>query len=609
MKKVLISDLKNLATRKGGRCLSNEYLDAHEHLHWECRFGHLWKASATSIKNGNSWCPYCAGASSKLKTDASKMLYTQEIQLIIVHKGGKFLSPKQISSSTEKLEVCCERDHIFRTTANAIKNGVWCLKCNRISAARARRTPFDVLVAAIKKLGGTCLTSEQEYYQKGKVNVRCVEAHTWYVSAKGLLIKKTWCPICGIEKSAASRRFNIKQLEQVAEARNGKLLSKVYKNTNTKMEWECSIGHRWTAVPGSVIGSKNQMGTWCPYCRAGSRSEEICRLYFEQIFNAQFPRSRPGWLRGSRGAPLELDGYNSELKLAFEHQGSHHFDKGHRFFIETAKDQQARDKLKRQLCSQRHITLIEIPELNSMLPITKLKNFIIAAATEKQVDQLIVNKDFVELDMSKIYSSRYERFLKKANTIALERGGECLSGLYVNSQFPMSWRCARGHEWQAPWQNVANAKSWCPDCSGNRRITIAEARQLAESKEGICLSMVYENAKAKLQWKCKSGHIWHTTYDAVRSGKWCRRCAEGIVGDRLRSNIDAQQALAQLRGGRCLSTIYKNNATPLLWECSLGHQWFARPGNIKQGTWCRECANIKLRTGKPHRHNTEHNLQ
>ena len=50
------------------------------------------------------------------------------------------------------------------------------------------------------------------------------------------------------------------------------------------------------------------------------------------------------------------------------------------------------------------------------------------------------------------------------------------------------------------------------------------------------------------------------------------------------------QELAQKRGGRCLSNGYKNNATPLQWQCAEGHNWNGRPMDIKRGTWCAKCA-------------------
>lgn len=50
-----------IATTRGGKCISDEYLGANnEKLIWECQFGHQWKQFPYVIKKGH-WCPICAG--------------------------------------------------------------------------------------------------------------------------------------------------------------------------------------------------------------------------------------------------------------------------------------------------------------------------------------------------------------------------------------------------------------------------------------------------------------------------------------------------------------------------------------------------------------------
>ena len=48
--------------------------------------------------------------------------------------------------------------------------------------------------------------------------------------------------------------------------------------------------------------------------------------------------------------------------------------------------------------------------------------------------------------------------------------------------------------------------------------------------------------------------------------------------------------IAKSRNGKCLSPIYKNARTKLLWECAEGHQWEAVPDSVKRGSWCPKCS-------------------
>ena len=54
-----IEDMKKIAESKGGKCLSERYINLDTKLEWQCEKGHLWGAIPSSIKRG-SWCPKCA---------------------------------------------------------------------------------------------------------------------------------------------------------------------------------------------------------------------------------------------------------------------------------------------------------------------------------------------------------------------------------------------------------------------------------------------------------------------------------------------------------------------------------------------------------------------
>lgn len=94
------------------------------------------------------------------------------------------------------------------------------------------------------------------------------------------------------------------------------------------------------------------------------KNETRCREIMESIFQRPFPSVRPSFLKRSNGYALELDGYNKDLKLAFEYQGVQHYKYSPDRFHKSIKDyeeQVQRDNDKRHLCKKAGITVVYIP--------------------------------------------------------------------------------------------------------------------------------------------------------------------------------------------------------------------------------------------------------
>jgi len=94
------------------------------------------------------------------------------------------------------------------------------------------------------------------------------------------------------------------------------------------------------------------------------KNETRCREIMETLTGKPFVSIRPEWLKNpATGRNLELDGYNEELKLAFEYDGNQHssfnphFHKTPQDFVDQGK----RDLIKDKLCKERGVTLIRIP--------------------------------------------------------------------------------------------------------------------------------------------------------------------------------------------------------------------------------------------------------
>ena len=173
--------------------------------------------------------------------------------------------------------------------------------------------------------------------------------------------------------------------------------------------------------------------------------------------------------------------------------------------------------------------------------------------------------------------------IEEAKKLANSRAGECLSEIYVNKDANLTWKCNEEHIWNAPISHIKYNNSWCPFCAGKKR-TIMDIKNYAKSKGGLCLSNEYSGSFAKLKWQCEKGHVWDANPNNVlNNNTWCPECLGKI------KSINDMHILAKEKGGECLSTVYINTATKMEWKCANGHIWDATPTNIRQGKWCPVC--------------------
>ena len=115
--------------------------------------------------------------------------------------------------------------------------------------------------------------------------------------------------------------------------------------------------------------------------------------------------------------------------------------------------------------------------------------------------------------------------LEKLRRQAIKQGGECLSDIYDGIMQLYRFRCADRHEWETHGWRVLRG-IWCQQCSFDRkRLGIGAAIQTAKERGGECLSTEYRNNSTKLTWKCHRGHVWNAVYGSVRAGTWCPECA------------------------------------------------------------------------------------
>lgn len=110
-----------------------------------------------------------------------------------------------------------------------------------------------------------------------------------------------------------------------------------------------------------------------------SKGETECRNVLQNLFRKPFPSSRPDFLRNpvtGGNFNLELDCYNTELNLAVEYNGIQHYKYTPYFHRnkEHFMTQKYRDDMKRRICKEYGINLIEVPYT---VKIQNIKSYIV----------------------------------------------------------------------------------------------------------------------------------------------------------------------------------------------------------------------------------------
>ncbi|CAE7214141.1 unnamed protein product [Symbiodinium natans] len=333
-----LHQLQEHVMERGGRCLSDEYRNNRTKVRWQCKLGHTWEATAANVLNQGSWCPECAR---KNKSRSKPTL--RDLQGHAAARGGKCLAAEYAGMSVKVLWQC-EKGHTWRARANSVLNGKsWCPFCAKSGALGLER-----LRSHAARRGGQCLAKDYKN-ARTKVQWKCGSGHLWRAFVSDVIYKGTWCPEC--------RKIGLARLQEHAASLGGRCLSKTYSNQNVNVLWECQLGHTWKASANSILHNK----TWCPQCASASwKTEAEVRSILEAIFApSTFESSYPEFLGG-----LQLDGYCSELSLAFEYQGEQHFDPDNYYHFGDPRSferQLERDVRKRQLCEEMGVRLVLVP--------------------------------------------------------------------------------------------------------------------------------------------------------------------------------------------------------------------------------------------------------
>jgi Helicase associated domain len=186
-----LNDLKKIAEKRGGKCLSSTYVSNDTHLLWECREGHQWKAKPSNI--ARHWCRPCS--IQERKQVRHREAFDRFTKLAEVYEG-KLLS-KAFTTIHEEYEWECRRGHRFKKVANVLKQSierrnVFCAVCSEVEKKEQRRLDkFKKAQIIAESHNGRCNSLDIDYVDK-PISFTCEKGHTFSLSLKAAS-KGSWC--------------------------------------------------------------------------------------------------------------------------------------------------------------------------------------------------------------------------------------------------------------------------------------------------------------------------------------------------------------------------------------------------------------------------------
>lgn len=112
-----------------------------------------------------------------------------------------------------------------------------------------------------------------------------------------------------------------------------------------------------------------------------------------------------------------------------------------------------------------------------------------------------------------------------------------------------------------------------------------------------CLSTKYEDSTKKLEFRCKDGHLFFSTWrDFYGSGNRCPICRNKNTGLRTRTPIEKiKKEIFDITSGTCLydDIEYKSIHTPVQIKCDKGHTFKTSMVYLRQTKGCRVCKNLE----------------
>lgn len=326
--------------------ISGEYIGANRKILCEClTCGFEWSPIASSIVNGKTGCPKCAG---KYKTN------NEFINSLPNHVQNNILFLNEYVNSKEKIKCKCKIcNNIWFSLPSNLQRGHGCMICSG-----KMKLDKNMLVNSLPQEVIDHVDVIGEYINAHKkISCRCKICGNVWNATIDVLKRGGICPVCAHKRGGLKLRKShndfIKTLSKVNQ--NIDINSK-YISSSEKIECECkNCGFIWKTLPYNLL-----KGASCPRCRS-SKGEKCISNVLSSLDINYITQYKFSGLKGVGNKLLSYDFYLYDYNLLIEFQGAQHFYAVDYFGgIKRYIKQQIHDLRKRKYAQEHNINLLTI---------------------------------------------------------------------------------------------------------------------------------------------------------------------------------------------------------------------------------------------------------
>jgi hypothetical protein len=509
------NEIKRLATKKGGKVLTQSISRMKDQVLVECIQGHQWKSDYDHLVKRVSWCKSCAGKSTKT---------IEEMHEFAKKYGSECLEISYKNNETNMRWKCKNGHVIFSSYKDLQKNirrrkndtqNLPCCECDG-----RRRYTIEDLHKLAEERNGKCLSKEYKSY-KEKIWWQCVDNHKWQACFEPTR-RGSWCPTCAKIKYRTEQKVRI-----CFESFLGEKLPNirgVIKNSETGKKLELDGYCEKLKIAFEYQGEHHYKKTdysKTPLLIIQKRDiykQEACKklgikLYVIENLKLYYQNNIDQLINDIRQKCLNIDSEITNISNEVLKEKFNQYEGALKEMQDYAEARGGRVNSDVYVNAQ------------SKLSFT-CKNGHTWDATPNNIKSKNV--------WCKICAGLSNKTIEEMKEFATKRGGYFVSETYINNKYKHKWGCNCGHTWEESYTNMLRRKNWCNKCNPrmgwqNER-TIQDMIKFAKDNNGECLSTEYKNNRTKLQWSCKNGHIFNESYETmnrrISRNYWCLQCKQ-----------------------------------------------------------------------------------